>query len=60
MELLQMIKKLVRGVEVRGAGVGTWRDAILAAYKVFRQLNQNNGGKVMLNLPQRKFEYIEN
>jgi NTP pyrophosphatase (non-canonical NTP hydrolase) len=59
-QLLQMIKQLVRRVEVKDAAFSEWRDAILDSYSVFRKLNENDGGWVILDLKKREIIFRKN
>lgn len=55
-EVLRTIKALVRGLEVEGRTAYEWKTAILAGYRVFRDLRENNGGTVILNMQERSID----
>ena len=57
-ELLKAISNLASGLEVKAASWRDWELAILEGYKLFRILNRNRGGRVSVNLQERRLEYL--
>jgi hypothetical protein len=56
-ELLKAISRLCSGLEVKAASWHDWELAILEGYKMFRILNRNRGGRVLVDLEQRRLSY---
>jgi hypothetical protein len=56
-ELLKTISRLCSGLEVKAASWHDWELAILEGYKMFRILNRNRGGRVLVDLEQRRLSY---
>lgn len=56
-DVLKMIRELVQGYEAHRLQMWEWEDAILTGYRVFRSLRANGGGRVTLNLSQRRLGY---
>lgn len=48
--LLKTVRNLTSGLEVSQRSLSEWEKAILAGYEVWRQVNQNGGGIVSLDL----------
>ncbi len=57
-DILKMVKQLVSKIEVRDCSAKQWEVAIINSYKVFNQLQQNNGGRVLVSLKNRELIYI--
>ncbi|NJL36198.1 MAG: nucleoside triphosphate pyrophosphohydrolase family protein [Leptolyngbyaceae cyanobacterium RM2_2_4] len=49
-ELLKTVRNLTSGLEVSQRSLNDWEKAILAGYEVWRQVNQNGGGIVLVDL----------
>jgi hypothetical protein len=56
-ELLKTVKKLTSGLEVSQRSLSDWKQAIFAGCKVWRQVNQNGGGVVVVDLDGRSIDY---
>jgi NTP pyrophosphatase (non-canonical NTP hydrolase) len=56
-ELLRSITGFVSHLEVRSRTVDEWEGAILRSYEIWRQLRDNHGGTVHLNLSERTIDY---
>ncbi len=57
-EVLKTVQKLVSQIEVRDCTAKQWETAILNSYRVFDKLCQNNGGRVLVSLKNRRLIYI--
>ncbi len=57
-EILKTIQKLVSGIEVRSCTQKQWETAIINSYKVYDELRQNNGGRVLVSVKNRKLIYL--
>lgn len=57
-DLLKTIRKLVKGLEVEIAPLGQWERAILVSYAIFRDLKKNKGGRIAVDLVNRKMTYL--
>ncbi|TPD70489.1 nucleoside triphosphate pyrophosphohydrolase family protein [Flavobacterium microcysteis] len=57
-EVLKTIKKLVSGIEVENCTQKQWETAIINSYKVFDELKNNNGGRVMVSIKNKKLTYL--
>lgn len=57
-DLLKTVKEFTQGFEVDIAPLWQWEAAILDGYQIFRELQRNRGGRVTLDLVQRKLRYI--
>lgn len=57
-EILKTIQKLVGGIEVQTCTQKQWETAIIESYKVFDELRQNNGGRVLVSIKNRKLLYL--
>jgi hypothetical protein len=55
--LLKTIRRLVAGLEVSACTAKQWQKAIYQGYTVFKELKENNGGGVEVNLDKQKIEY---
>lgn len=56
-DLLKTIRKLVKGLEVEAVPLGQWERSIIESYHIFRELKKNNGGKIHIDLIERKMIY---
>lgn len=56
--LLQTIRLLTRGFEVDRVGLGEWERAILLGFSTWRQLVENRGGRVQVDLDARTMTYV--
>ncbi len=52
-QLLKTIKNMTSHLEVSKCSLGDWEKAILSGYEVWRQVEKNRGGKVIVNLDAR-------
>jgi len=57
-EVLKTIQKLVSGIEVENCTQKQWETAIINSYKVFDELKNNNGGRVMVSIKNKKLTYL--
>lgn len=57
--LLKTIQSLVADREVSARSLLDWETAIFAGYEVWRELRDNRGGKVKVNLNKRKIEFVK-
>ena len=57
--LLKTIHSLVQDREVGVRALFEWENAILAGYRVWRQVYANGGGIVRIDLAQRTIEYVD-
>ena len=58
-ELLNFIKQLVVDLEVAAVSSYQWEQTILASYKVFHQVVENHGGRVLVSPKDRQLTYLE-
>jgi NTP pyrophosphatase (non-canonical NTP hydrolase) len=58
-ELLKMIERSVRGLEVHQCTYELWNEAVLAGYEVFRQLREKRRGVVTMDVKSRKLLYAD-
>jgi NTP pyrophosphatase (non-canonical NTP hydrolase) len=56
-DLLKMTREFVGGYEVEIVPLWQWEEAILDGYRVFRQLRDNRGGRVIVDLERRLLDY---
>lgn len=56
-EVLKTIKSLVSYLEVKNETAYQWKKAILEGYRVYRELKENSGGEVTINLNERSITY---
>lgn len=59
-DLLKTIQRFVRGYEVEECPARLWEDAILQGFEVFRQVRDNEGGRIVGDRKNRKISYKEN
>jgi NTP pyrophosphatase (non-canonical NTP hydrolase) len=57
-ELLRTIKRRTSGLEVRVRSAAEWEQAILESYRVWRRIRAQGGGRIRLNLVERKVELL--
>lgn len=57
-EVLKTIQKLVSGIEVKNCTQKQWETAIINSYKVFDELKNNNGGRVLVSIKNKKLIYL--
>lgn len=57
-DILNTIKVMVRNFESKNISSNLWEKALIDGYDVYRQLKNNNGGKIELNLLERTIKYI--
>jgi NTP pyrophosphatase (non-canonical NTP hydrolase) len=57
-EILNAVKKLVSSIEVKNVSSKQWELAIIQSYKVYDELKENNGGRVMVSVKNRKLIYL--
>jgi NTP pyrophosphatase (non-canonical NTP hydrolase) len=57
-DLLRLIKRITAPLEVRVRTEAEWEEAILLAFKVWREVKAQNGGKVRGDLIARTLEYV--
>ncbi|HAA26434.1 MAG TPA: nucleotide pyrophosphohydrolase [Cyanobacteria bacterium UBA8553] len=56
-QLLKTIKSMTSHLEVAQRSLGEWEKAIFMGYKVWRQLERNRGGTVVVDLDARSIAY---
>ena len=56
-ELLKTIKNMTINLEVSQCSLGEWEKAILVGYEVWRQVNKNKGGKVVVDINNQSLTY---
>lgn len=57
-EVLKTVQKLVSGIEVKNCTQKQWETAIINSYKVFDELKNNNGGRVLVSIKNKKLIYL--
>ena len=57
-EVLKTIQKLVSGIEVESCTQKQWETAIINSYKVFDELKNNNGGRVVVSIKNKKLTFL--
>lgn len=57
-EALKTVQKLVCGIEVRDCTQKQWETAIINSYKVFDELRNNDGGRVLVSIKNRSLIYL--
>lgn len=58
-DLLKFIKNLTKGLEVKDCAEWEWESAIVEGYKVFRALEKNRGGTLLINANKRSIRFIK-
>jgi len=56
-QLLRTIKNMTSYLEVAQCSLGDWEKAILIGYEVWRQVDKNRGGTVVVDLDARSLRY---
>lgn len=56
--LLKLVQRLVNTLEVKTCSAKQWETAILNSYKVFNELIENNGGRVLVSKKNRRLIYL--
>ncbi|WP_434345579.1 pyrophosphatase [Myxococcus virescens] len=56
-DLLKTVKEFVEGFEVAAVPLWQWEEAIIDGYRVFRALRDGSGGRVTLDLVERRLDY---
>lgn len=57
-EVLKTVQKLVSGIEVKDCTQKQWETAIINSYKVYDELRENKGGRVLVSIKNRKLIYL--
>lgn len=57
-ELLNTVKQLVVDLEVASVSSNQWEKTIIESYKVFHQVVENKGGRVLVSPIERKLTYL--
>lgn len=57
-EVLKTVQKLVSGIEVKNCTQKQWETAIINSYQVYDDLRNNNGGRVLVSIKNRKLLYL--
>jgi NTP pyrophosphatase (non-canonical NTP hydrolase) len=57
-EILKTVQKLVSGIEVKNCTQKQWETAIINSYGVYDELRNNNGGRVLVSIKNRKLIYL--
>ena len=55
--ILQVIQRMVRGLEVQRVDLSEWQRAILVGYEAFRALKKNGGGWLLLDAENRSLTF---
>ncbi len=58
-ELLKLIERLTRGLEVNQATYHLWNRAVLQGYRVWRQVTAEKGGFIECNMGARTLTYVK-
>jgi hypothetical protein len=56
-DLLRMIKRLTANLEVRVRTEAEWEEAILTAFRIWREVHRSNGGTVRGDLLKRTLSF---
>jgi NTP pyrophosphatase (non-canonical NTP hydrolase) len=56
-ELLKLIEKITRGLEISSVTYDLWNDAIIQGYAAWRETFKNNGGIIDCDLCKRQIKY---
>lgn len=57
-QLLRTIKDMTSHLEVNQCGTGEWEQAILQGFKVWRAVLAARGGRISVDLDQRRIDYL--
>ena len=55
--LLKSVRSFVSGYEAERCPLWLWEEAILAGYRIFRQVRQHRGGRVAVDLVERSIRF---
>ncbi|WP_377478573.1 MAG: nucleoside triphosphate pyrophosphohydrolase family protein [Microcoleus anatoxicus] len=58
-QLLKTLKNMSSHLEVARCSLGDWEEAILTGYEVWRQVEKNRGGTVVVDIDARSITYAE-
>jgi MazG C-terminal domain len=58
--ILEMVKKLSADLEIKDKTEQEWEKTILKGYEIFRLLRKNKGGNVLIDMYNRRMDYIAN
>lgn len=56
--LLKLVKRLVKDIEVKDCSAKQWEITILNSYKIFNNLIENDGGRVLVSKKNRMLTYL--
>jgi NTP pyrophosphatase (non-canonical NTP hydrolase) len=56
--LLRIVKGVTSQLEVMKCGLGSWENAILQGFAVWRELKRNRGGRVLVDLDAHTISYV--
>ncbi len=56
--LLKLVKKLVKQLEVKVCTAKQWENTILNSFEIFNKLIQNDGGRVLVSRKNRQLTYL--
>lgn len=56
--LLKRVRSLTSGLEVGARSAYEWEQTILAGYKVWRQVRENHGGRIVVDVEARAMEFV--
>jgi len=56
--ILNTVKQLVQDIEVKNCSSQQWESAIIGSYKVYHDLLENNGGRILVSIKNQKLLYI--
>jgi NTP pyrophosphatase (non-canonical NTP hydrolase) len=57
-EILKAVQMFGRSIEIKDCSARQWEEAILNSYRVYNELVDNDGGRIMVSLKNRKLIYI--
>lgn len=57
-EILKTVQHFAKSIEIKDCSARQWEEAILNSYKVYNDLVENDGGRIMVSLKNRKLIYI--
>jgi len=58
-QLLRTIKDMTSHLEVKQCTTGEWERAILQGFNVWRAIVEGHGGRILVDLDQRRLEYMD-
>jgi NTP pyrophosphatase (non-canonical NTP hydrolase) len=56
--LLRTIQHMTAHLEVRNCTTGDWEQAVLQGFSVWREIVRMSGGRLLIDLDQRKIDYV--